>query len=472
MEPKILPLVQTIGARFQTLNIDSRIINGFAEQGQRKGETFVYKRPAFKLYRALGAGIGRGMFNWQDHLYAIVNGTLFKDGAAIGAVNDSGRYSFAPTLGDTPKLFLHNATNGYFYDNTTLAPVVDSPFPASGPRTRGAVYLDATIYVMNQLKASIHGSLAAANNPEDWDALNVILAQIEPMKGVYLAKNLVYVLAIKEHYTEAFYDAGNPTGSPLSPVQGAKMNFGCYHPGTVRDVGGDLMWVGDSGEGYPTVVLVSNLKADVVSTPQVERILARTHNDTDGAFSSWNCRIAGHRLYGINYFGATIPPNPPFPPFTLVYDLTSRIWYHWTTSSGGALNYADSVQLGTETIFLHGTNGNQMCIDETVFKDEDDPGQFSFEIYTPNYDGDTRLQKVLNQMTILGDQTANTIFMRYSDDDYATWSSEFQFLMNLDRPDQPDLGAFTKRAFHFRHTANTGCRMESVEMNITGGVRP
>lgn len=476
MEPKLLPLVAPLSNRFQSLSVDAKIVNGFAEASQKKGEAFVYKRPGFKIYQALGPGIARGLFSWEGDLYAIVNGTVFKNGVSIGTVQDEGVYSFTSTVAtNTPtdqpsKLFFHNTQKAYFYNHTTIAEVVDSPYPDS--TTMGAVYLDGTIYVMEPTRADIFNSLAVQNAPDDWDSTWVIKAQIEPQKGVYLAKNLVYVMALKEHYTEAFYDAGNPTGSPLSPVQGAKMNFGCYNPHTVRDVGGDLIWVADSGEGYPCVVMVSNLKLDIISTPPVERLLAKTVQEGNG-WASWNCRIAGHRFYGVTFLGATIPPDPPLPPFTLVFDLTSRLWYQWTQADGRELPYLFSAQLGSEMMFLHRSNGNIVCPEETASSDEDDPnGIFTFQVFTPNYDAETRLLKVLNKITLIGDQAVTQVKVAYSDDDYANWSQDFIYTMNEDRPDVIDLGAFTKRAFRFTHKDATACRIESVELYMTPGVMP
>lgn len=459
MQPKLLPLVETLGNRYQSLLVDPRLVNGFAEVGQQEKEVFVYKRPAFKAFQALGAGTARGLFNWRGDIYAIVNGTVFKNGGALGtAVNNAGTYSFTSCLGVSPVLLIQNGTNAYTINPAGAIVVVSNVnYPAA--TVAGVVYLDGTLYVMDA-SGNITGSTAAANDPLTWDPLNLIRAQIEPTSAIYLAKQLVYIFALKTGYSEAFYDAGNAVGSPLAPVAGAKLNYGCVDAGTVRDVGGDLIWVANSNEGYPCVIKVSSLKGDIISTPPIERLLA----SASASYYSWNIRIEGHRLYGITSVGAN---------FTLVYDLTSQIWYQWTDVSGNFIPYVFSCQgAGSAVVFLHRTSGNLCTLDVGTYTDSGD-APFPVDIYTPNFDDGTRLYKILSNMTVVGDQVAGTtLSMRYSDDDYTTWNGPFTIDMGLDRPTVTDLGSFTKRAFRLTHQANTPFRVKAIELYLSAGIAP
>ena len=62
---------------------------------------------------------------------------------------------------------------------------------------------------------------SALENAASWSSLEFIGTQIEPDAGVYLAKLNNYLAAFKQYNTEFFYDAGNSSGSILSPVQNA-----------------------------------------------------------------------------------------------------------------------------------------------------------------------------------------------------------------------------------------------------------
>lgn len=452
-EAKILPLVEPIGSRYASLTVDAKLVNAFAERGVQENEVFVYRRPGFKesSIPAMPADVGRGLFNWNGDIYAIVGGTLYKNGVSLGAVSNAAYYYFAPCLGSSAVLFFHNGTNAYVTDGTTITAVTDPNYPAS---TRGGVaFLDGTTYVMNST-AIIYGSDAAANDPTAWDPLNTITAQVEPTLGICIAKHLVYVLALKENYTEAFYDAGNATGSPLGTVGGAKMNYGCVDALTVRDVGGDLCWLSSTGEGAYCVIFVSNLKPEVVSTPQIERILSGA---AAGAFHSWNVKIEGHRLYAIT----NIVSN-----FTLVYDIGNKIWYQWMDASGNHLPYTFSCQGSDSTAyFLHRSNGKIYTLDVDQYIDQGD-SPFACQIYTPNYDGGTRRAKTLARMDIIGDQVDTDVAVAISDDDYATWVSGWTIDMSLDRPTLEGLGSFTKRAFRFTHQDDAAFRFKAAEMYI------
>lgn len=450
-EPHLLPLVEPIGARYQSLTVDSRLVNMVAEKGQQEKEMFVYRRPAFRVYQVVAApGTARGLHNWNGVIYSVIEGTVYKGTVAIGSVSNSGTYSFTSTLGDFPVLFLQNGTNGYTISTSDIVtPVTDVNYPPAV--VDGAAYLDGTVYLLSR-EGRIFGSDAAANDATVWDPLNLIVAQIEPKPAILIVKQLAYILAIKQDYTEAFYDAGNPVGSPLAPVQGAKMNFGCVDAKTVRDVGGDLLWLANSGEGFYCVVMVAGLKAEIVSTPSIERILSIA-----GSYASWNVRIMGHRLYAITDFSTNI---------TLVFDLTSHIWYQWSTANGGALQFTFSCEgNGTDMLFLHRSNGTLYRLEATRNVDEGD-GIFGCAVYTPNFDGGTRQEKTLPALDIVGDQVATTVSVAYSDDDYATWSPEFPADMSLDRPRIEGLGSFTKRAFRFFHQDDAPFRLRGVEMYL------
>lgn len=454
-QPQPLPLVTPLANRYQSTTVDARLINCFAEQGASEREYFVYKRPGFKLRSTIAAGTARGLTNWSGSLYAIIDGTLYKDGVSLGAVANSGRYDFTPCLGATPVLFFKNDTNAYTVNaGGTITAVTDADYPAA--TVAGAVYLDGTTYVVDS-KSNVYGSLAAGNDPTNWDPLNKIVAQIEPTAAVAMAKQLVYVVVMKQFYTECFYDAGNATGSPLAPVQGAKMNFGCIDARTVKDVGGDLAWVANTGEGSPCGVLLSSLKLDVITNPALDRLLESMDLTT---IYSWGARIEGHRFYGLT---STVSNR------TLVFDLTTRVWYLWADPAGNYLPYAFSApdNVGNKAVFLHESTGQLFNLDVTTYGDNGVP--FQADIYTPNFDGDTRREKSLGRLDIIGDVVASTLSLEFSDDDYQTWTSAGTADLSNPRPSFADLGSFYRRAFHFYHRADTAFRVRSAELVLDVG---
>lgn len=453
--PQRLPLVVMPENRSVTTDKDAKLVNGFVEKTPT-GEFWVYKRPGLSVDTTL-SGVGRGVYNWNGFVYSAF-GTDFYEGIVDkGNINGTAGsiYSFVPCLGTTPKLFFQNGTKAYVYDSSGgLVEVTDVDYPAT--TVPGAVYLDATTYVMDE-DANIYGS--EINDPTDWDPLNLIKAQIEPDKGIALAAQLVYIIAFKQWSTEVFYDAANSTGSPLSSVAGAKVNAGCRSARSVQDIDGVLVWISATRSGQVGVMLMDNLKASPISTPAVERLL---HDADFTTVYSCKAKLGGHRFYIVTLVASSL---------TLVYDLSSGLWAQWW---GMSLPYfpflASSFDENQQVVLQHATDGKLYLIDITAYMDGSVPIQF--DLYTPNYDGNTRLKKVLNILDILADkQSGSTLYVRCNDFDYdpKRWTNFRRVDLSSARPMLTNCGTFRRRAYHLQHKANTPLRLKGIELSLLLG---
>lgn len=453
--PQRLPLVVMPENRSTSTDKDAKLVNGFVEKTPT-GEYWVYKRPGLSEESDLG-GTGYGTYNWNGAVYSVFGTKFYEDGVDKGTVNaTAGRlYTFSACLGATPKLFFQNGTKGYTYDTSGgLVEVTDVDYPAT--TVPGNAYLDATTYVMDEM-ANIYGS--DINNPAAWDSLNLIKAQIEPDKGVALASQLVYVIAFKQWSTEVFYDAANTSGSPLSSVSGAKVSAGCRAAGSVQDIDGALIWISATRAGQVGVMLMENLKAVVISTPSIERLL---HDADFSTVWSFKAKIPGHRLYVVTL---------PLSNLTLVYDLSSGLWSQW---EGLGLNYfpflASSFDDDQQVLLQHTTNGKLYQLDILEFLDDGEIIQV--DIYTPNYDGNTRVKKYLNIMDIVADQTPGSVLkVRNNDDDYnpKKWTNFRTVDLSTKRPMLTKGGTFRRRSFHFQHRSNTALRIKAIELHLMLG---
>jgi hypothetical protein len=452
--PKRIPLVVTTSNRDSSTDKDARLVNGYVEKGP-DGKVHIYKRPGYVAHSAVAAGVGRGIFYWQGSIYSVCGGTLYKDTTSKGAVDSTAGsfYNFTSCLGSTPKLFLHNGIEAYYYDDTGgLVNVVDADYPTT--TVGGTVYLDGTIYIMTS-KGFINGS--EIENPASWDPLNSILAQIEPDPGVALAKQMSYVIALKEWSTEVFYDAAEPTGSPLGRVEGAKANIGCRSARSVQDLDGTLIWVSQSRSGSCAVHAMTGLKVSDISTPPVARILQEASFTT---VTSFNMAINGHRFYVLSL---------PTDAITLVYDLKEGLWYRWADSAGNDLPIVAAATSSTQQVVLqHESNGKLFSMDSETFSD--DGATFIFDLYTPIFDGGTRFTKMVNMLEVIGDQVEGGILqVAFSDDDYVTWSDFRAFDMSLERPMEPEWGSFKRRAHHIQVRDELPLRLEAIDLHLDVG---
>lgn len=462
-QPVPLPLIPPIGARYESLTVDSKLVNGFVERNSLTEEFHVYKRPGFKLRSStLPSGTPLGLTRWGSSIYAVIGNTVYKDGVALTGTVDTagGHYTFAAGLGATPKLFLHNRTNGYSIDGAgTLTAITDTNFPPnrtpSEPLIPGAVYLNGTFYVMSE-KSEFANSDSNNNDPETWEAA-VLGAEFEGTEAVVLAKNLIYAVVLKDFFAEVFYDAGNPApGSPLGPVGGAKMNFGTVAARSLADAGGELLFAAQTTEGTVSIVKITALSASVVSTPQVERILSAANFST---VYSWAAKSEGHRFYGL-----TLPASN----LTLVFDLTSNLWYQWADTNGNYLPYAfATIDTNGRAVFIHESNGRTFNLDGLTFAD--DGSLYTCDIYTPNFAQDLRT-KIVGRLDLVADRVpGSSVTLRWSDDDYVNWSAPQTIDLSLERPGLADMGSFYRRAFHFSHRANTPFRLERAVIYAAAG---
>lgn len=453
--PPRLPLYATFTNRDETLDKDARLVNGYVEK-DALGEFNVIKRPGLSLHSSIG-GAGQGVYNWRGDIYAVFGGYLYKNGVSLGAVDATGGvYSFDQILGGTPKLTLNNGVYGYYTDGATLTKVTDVDFPSSTVLRKGISYLNGVAYVLD-VTANIHGS--DANDFSAWDPLNFIVAQIEADRGVRLAKQLVYILALKEWTTEVFHDAGNSTGSPLAAVEGALMEFGCGHADSVQDMDDTLFFLSSTRAGSKAVHMISKLKVQQISTPALDRVLEQA--DYSGGVYSWSARVGGHKFYALTVVSSNI---------TFVYDVEIKEWYQWADTNGNYLPWVSATaDSAGQVIVQHATNGKLYYLTPSAFTDDGE--LFTLDGYTPNVDLGTRQKKALSRMLFTADKVSGSILeVRHSDKDYANWTPFRQVDLGHEQPMLTRCGSFSRRAWNFRHRCNTRLRLRAVDLFVDLGV--
>lgn len=409
-----------------------------------------------------------------------------------------------------------NTANRY-----TVTQITDVDYPAN--TTRGCAFLDGRFFVMDEESADIYQS--ALENAASWSALEFIGTQIEPDSGVYLAKYNNYIVAFKRYSTEFFYDAANATGSILAPVHNAAFKIGCAADGSVREMAGTIVWMGQSKDGFGRGIfrLNGNLP-EKVSSGQVDKIL---NADSLATVYSWSCNVGSHLLYGLTLVTTGV---------TLVYDFTSQLWSFFTyltssgvnktvtaiTAAGEATSTAhgysdgdivliastnadfngwhvvtdpttDTFQLQatgsafsgsgtatkhTESYFpiisstaangkqymQHATSGALYEFSQSTYIDP--VGAIAARIRTPKLDDGKTDYKTMPSAELIGDKVSSVAVMRYSDDDYVTNSAFRPVDLIADQSQIRRLGKFRRRSFEVLHVKNALLRLEALE--ITG----
>ena len=409
--------------------------------------------------------------------------------------------------------YLTNAANRY-----TVTQIVDVDYPAN--TVRGCAFLDAFFFVMTPKGEIQQSSLEDASS---WAALDFIQSQIDPGKGVYLSKIQNYIVAFKDWSIEFFYNAGNPVGSVLSPVQNAAIQIGCASDGSVQEMSGTIVFMGQTRNGFGrSIFQLNGTQPQKISTGQVEKILDSSNLST---VYSWSAQVGSHLMYGVTLVDREI---------TLVYDFASQAWSFFTylatngaaktvtavsaagvvTSAAHGLSDADIIKLSgcgadfngwyvitdvtTNTFQIEaagvafsgsGTcqpyaetyfpivasvraNGRQYMQDATsgalyefsqaVYAD--DVGSIASRIRTPKLGGETNGLKNMSSLELLGDKIDSTAYVRMSNDDYATYSNARPIDLAVNRSRIRRLGKFNRRAFEIIHVGDALFRMEALEI--------
>jgi hypothetical protein len=207
-----------------------------------------------------------------------------------------------------------NNFEAHVFNGTSMVKITSPNYPAE--TVRGVVYLNGTYYVMTP-SASIYGS--NLNDPSGWSALNKIDALSEPDGAVCLARQNNLLVAFGQYSTEFFYDAANPTGSPLLPYTNAFLTVGCACANSVTNADDKIIFMSQTKQKGRAIQIMQGTNITKISTPHVERLLDSVgHGSTRGFFI---------RLYGHAFYLLVCPALKA----TLVCDIDKGSWAIWTS---------------------------------------------------------------------------------------------------------------------------------------------
>ena len=467
--PVRVPLIIKPESRTNNTNKDANLINCYCEIDKQSGKVHLYRRPGLLQWGIPPAGnaTGQGVYWWNGAVYSVFNGILYKNLTQVATgLDNTASYSFSSIMGSSPKMMLQNGAQGYSYNDTSLLSANLHSISSSYPQytCKGIAYLDGTSYVLQHFfgtsitPAVIWGSqINLIDTAPAWDPLNFITAQMTPDSGVYLAKQLVYVVCLKEWSTEFFYDAGNATGSPLQAAQNLRLSYGCASQDSVQNVNDILLWVSTNREASNQVVMVQQAQLRIVSDANIDRLL----RDVDmSAVYSWHMKIDGHAFYVVTFKNNNL---------TLAYDLNENMWEQWTDTNGNYVPIVSSTRDSAgHTILQHESNGT-LYYASTDYLD-DNGSLIPITIVTPRFDANTSRNKQVSRMNFVADMVPGSLMgVQVSDDDYQTWSQPRYVDLSLQFPNLPNCGTFRRRAWKFTVGHNLPWRLEDVELQFDMG---
>lgn len=493
-----IPLVSTVGERAVGDDKDPKVVNGMVELeqvGEKETEAWIQKRPGLKLYDDLSAATtdtGRGIFNWDGRIYSVVGDELFNDETDIGQLNTSSgliRFDIAdmsievPAEVAGPYLVFHDGVTLYAVDDENNIREYNNggTSGATDVENMPATILPGTVVLDQYVFLGSNGDTAASTNINEIHNSNVgdistwsgdfIVGEVKADKGVAIGRYYNYLVNFAEQTTEFFYNAANPTGTPMSRFDGVLEHIGTPAGAgyTIANVDNALIWVAQSPQsGRFIAMLKDGFQAKRISTTAIDEYLEAEDSNISNAYG-YALRIAGNHLYVL-----TLPTTAGK---TFVYDLDVGIWYLWTTDvsdTEGYLTIVDATYKNGQILGQDDADGKVYEFDPETYQDATGDGTeiIKFEVQTKRIDDGVQLNKFFHRLYPVADFVSSgtsDLLVSWSDDDYTTFVSDRTIDLTSSASFLTRLGMARRRSWRVRHRSNNPCRIMALDGDASHG---
>lgn len=344
--------------------------------------------------------------------------------------------------------------------------------PVVGPPTfmcPGLAFLDGTCYVMSAADSQIHGSVL--QDPTTWPALNVVGAASSWGQGISVRRHLNYVLGFFAEGLQVYYNAGlAPPGSPLAPLPNASFLIGCQAATSIASISNMTIFAGRSASGNISIYKIAGLSVDPISPPALDQILKANVSKFQDCVTigtgpqavyppvmAFAFEDKGHSFYCIKIEGVV----------SAICDINSGNWQIFTSVSGGVElltwrpDYSQRGWVATDNTTLE-------KITPTAYTDT--AGVIKFLARTAEEDFGSAYKKFVQKISFWGDDQNAQMTVRYTNDDYQTYSTAFNLSLATERKMMNRCGSFYRRAWEFTYEdVFQPFRMKTYEILIRGG---
>lgn len=457
-------------------------------QSESTGEAFynVIKRDGTEVYQTTTEGGILGVYYWQlknwlvvvtptnIKAYSTINGALAVNTAYTWDTPKSttagvGFTEFLYESGDV-KLIIASTVNFGTLDQGgvwTVATDADRPQVTQDVYAY-PVFLDGYLFFCG-VDGNIYNS--NLNDPLAWTAGNLISVESYPDKTQAIARVGNYIVALGTSSTEWFYDAANPTGTPLARVDGATKEIG-YIQGLAQTEG-SIYFVGRSAKSGASIYKIEGLKIMDIGTPTIRRWLTVTAilPNTRGHVVI----MGGHRFYLVTQNRNTLTPIQ-----TYMFDLDNSMASSLILGSAtqGPFIFASATIFESDlttsygaarTVFVEFGSGVVYSFRDQVY--QDNLVNYTCKFVTRPLDFGNRRTKFCSRLVFDTDQTSSTSTMSvsWSDDDMVTYTTPRT--VDLSHVYEPlyQGGSFRKRSFRITYADDFPMRWRSVEIDYEQG---
>jgi len=324
----------------------------------------------------------------------------------------------------------------------------------------GVANIDGYLVLATENLASSGGTVQTSNvnNPDRWGASATLTPAELPDKNLHVLKYLNYIVVFGADSIEFFYDAGNATGSILSPVDGSVLTLGLAAKHSPVQFANKMFFIARDSFGGRKLVLLDGFKVNIVSNPVAERLI---NGESDpNAIITYGIRHSGHSFYMMNL---------PDQAKTLVYDMELdefHIWTYYNGTTESVFNCNDMADLNGTIYCIGRSDGKVYKLDTSIY--QDGGNDIKVQVVNDQIDFGVDVNKFLHRLELVADieSVSATVNISWTDDDYATFSST-RNIFDTKRMLISRLGMFKRRAFKIDFVANSALRLFYLDLAVT-----
>lgn len=213
-----------------------------------------------------------------------------------------------------------------------------------------------------------------------------------------------------------------------------------------------------------TPVSISSLTYDT-STKLVSATTATAHGRSDGdpVLIAGAVQTEYNGLVNVTYIDSTHFTYTPLSVPTVTPATGTKTLTGYTSSAFIGNFYAGygNIEL------IQDIDGNIYTFDPEVYEDNDIP--IDVHIRTALIDGEVNQKKFFSKLEVVSDRIDTEVLMRYTGDDYQSWTKYRVVDLSPKRSVLHRLGQDRRRAFELRHTDDTPLRLEALELTLEVG---
>lgn len=340
-----------------------------------------------------------------------------------------------------------------------LAKIIDADFPTDIIGPFGCI--GGWNFIMTESGRVQNSNL---NSIVSWTAGDYVSTNFYPdtaRAGVWVVGNRI--AAISSSSFEWYYNAGNPSGSPLSPSTELNFNVGAISSRAVCKLEDRLFWVSAPTSGESAIFTLNGSAPQQISNEQLNSLVNSNptlNTSTYTRFSLCAARIAGKKF--LIFEGR------------YVLDIDVGIWSYWS----GSPRIIRCTGISSKSSTPASTSGLLFFIDPVVdafYSLKTESGvtatQSTMTIRTSRIDLGTGNLKSPEYYELDSDiQASGTATLEVSDDDYGTWVTIGTFDMTKMHPRIHRGKAWRGgRAHRLTHSANTPFRASTLTIKYSEG---